>query len=263
MVGVTVISAQVPTDAVATQIESSQSIDIESQRQVFRQQYRIQIQAYQEMYRQFSVVKSQFQKLETLASLEEAIVGTREVMRARDELLIAYLDLLYFELQVSPSYQEETKQEFLNRITQLKNNLVTFNQLVLNSQDRQAIAERVVGFVALGEELQELSFQTRKIIFLGKFRASAGMAQQLTQEVKNTHEQFPVSALKQGERQRAYQELDSIETVVQSAWDKSILAYSDEKSYYADSYSRFVVTLSPIQTGLIRWYALLEQSSQL
>ncbi len=89
------------------------------------------------------------------------------------------------------------------------------------------------------------------------------MAQQLTQEVKSAHEQNPVSALKQGERQRAYQELTSIEAVVQTAWDTSVTAYNKEASNNADGYSRFIVTLSPIQTGLIRWYTLLEQTSQL
>jgi hypothetical protein len=243
--------------------ETTEEKNIEDERQALKALYRDQIQAYQNSYRNFSLAKTQFQNLATLASLEEAVLSTREVFSARNIVLITYLDQLFLELTVNPSYDEEIRQEYLNKIKQLRAELVTFNQLVINSQDRQALAERAVGFIPLGTELQAISVQTRKLLFLGKFRSSAGMAQQLTQEIKASHEANPVSALKQGERQRAYQELTSADAVVQTAWDKSVLQYQTEEDFSNQAYTAFIVTLSPLQSGLIRWYTLLEQAAQL
>ncbi len=247
----------------AESVEVTTEENIEDERQALKTLYREQIQAYQNSYRKFSLAKTQFQNLATLASLEEAVLSTREVFSSRNIVLITYLDQLFLELTVNPSYDEEIRQEYLNKIKQLRAELVTFNQLVLNSQDRQALAERAVGFIPLGTELQAISVQTRKLLFLGKFRSSAGMAQQLTQEIKTSHEANPVSALKQGERQRAYQELTSADTVVQTAWEKSVLQYQTDEDFSNQAYTAFIVTLSPLQSGLIRWYTLLEQAAQL
>ena len=253
---------QEATDS-ATSVANTTDVITEAERQSLKSLYREQIQAYQNSYRKFSLAKTQFQNLATLASLEEAVLSTREVFSSRNIVLITYLDQLFLELTVNPSYDEEIRQEYLNKIKQLRAELVTFNQLVLNSQDRQALAERAVGFIPLGTELQAISVQTRKLLFLGKFRSSAGMAQQLTQEIKTSHEANPVSALKQGERQRAYQELTSADTVVQTAWEKSVLQYQTDEDFSNQAYTAFIVTLSPLQSGLIRWYTLLEQAAQL
>lgn len=256
--------AMTPTETTtedSTEVPSEVNIEIE--RQALKALYREQIQAYQSSYRKFSLAKTQFQKLATLASLEEAVTSTREVFSSRNTVLITYLDQLFLELKVNPSYDDEIRQEYLNKITQLRTELVSFNQLVLNSQDRQALAQRAEGFIPLGTELQAISVQTRKLLFLGKFRSSAGMAQQLTEEIKASHEANPVSALKQGERQRAYQELSSADAVVQAAWDKTVLQYKNEKDFSNQAYTAFIATLSPLQSGLIRWYTLLEQAAQL
>ena len=253
---------QEATDS-ATSVANTTDVITEAERQSLKSLYREQIQAYQNSYRKFSLAKTQFQNLATLASLEEAVLSTREVFSSRNIVLITYLDQLFLELTVNPSYDEEIRQEYLNKIKQLRAELVTFNQLVLNSQDRQALAERAVGFIPLGTELQAISVQTRKLLFLGKFRSAAGMAQQLTQEIKTSHEANPVSALKQGERQRAYQELTSADTVVQTAWEKSVLQYQTDEDFSNQAYTAFIVTLSPLQSGLIRWYTLLEQAAQL
>ncbi len=252
-----------PVTSIEDSAEVTREVDTETKRQALKALYREQIQAYQTNFRKFSLAKTQFQNLATLASLEEAVLSTREVFSSRNIVLITYLDQLFLELAVNPSYDEEIRQTYLNKITQLRAELVSFNQLVLNSQDRQALAERAVGFIPLGAELQAISVQTRKLLFLGKFRSSAGMAQQLTLEIKASHEANPVSALKQGERQRAYQELNSADTVVQTAWDKSVLQYQTDEDFSNQAYTAFIVTLSPLQSGLIRWYTLLEQASQL
>lgn len=255
--------AQTQEATSSSPISNEPQIDLEKQRQLLRETYRQEIQAYQNSYRKFTLAKAQFQKLETLASLEEAVTSTREVFVARDAVLLTYLDQLNFELQVNPSYDDEVKLTTLNKIAEIKNNLLIFHQLVINSQDRQALAERATGFIPIGEEIRQLSDQTRKLIFLGKFRASAGLAQQLTQEVKDLQAQNPVSALKQGERQRAYQELESADAVVQSAWQKSLQTYQKQGDYSNETFTTFIATLTPLQSALVRWFILLEQTMKL
>ncbi len=257
------VQAQTQEATSSSPISNEPQIDLEQQRQSLRETYRQEIQAYQNSYRKFTLAKAQFQKLETLASLEEAVTSTREVFVARDAVLLTYLDQLNFELQVNPSYDDEVKLTTLNKIAEIKNNLLIFHQLVINSQDRQALAERATGFIPIGEEIRQLSDQTRKLIFLGKFRASAGLAQQLTQEVKDLQAQNPVSALKQGERQRAYQELESADAVVQSAWQKSVQTYQKQGDYSNETLTTFIATLTPLQSALVRWFILLEQTMKL
>lgn len=254
-------SDEVQATAAVVQVESSTAID--EQRQQLKDTYRTQILEYQKLYREFSLSKAEFEQLQTLASLEKAVTSTRDVFRARDELLITYVQQLAFELAASPNYTDANTIAVTNQLQQLEQDLNAHLQLVINSQDRQALTERADSFVALADSLQALSAQTRIAILLGRFRASAGLVQQLTADVKQAHLDNPVSAIDQGERQRAYQELSTVEASVQTAWSKSTKIYDDAEKFSAGTYTDFVVSLGPVQSGLLRWYTLLEEAAQL
>ncbi|MCA9372647.1 hypothetical protein KC921_00945 [Candidatus Woesebacteria bacterium] len=238
-------------------------VSLDDQRAALQQLYREQIQAYQTAYRQFSLAKSQLQQFETLASLEGAVAASRSVFISRDELLLTYLDQLLLELNNSPSYEEGANQELVAKISQLRSELTAFNQLVTNSQDRQAIAERAEGFIPIAAQIQEYSTRTRIVLLLGRLNASAGTAQQLTIAVKQDHEANPVSAVKQGERQRAYQELTTADDIVHKAWDKMVSAYVDAGVIRENTYADVAILASPVQASLLRWYTLLEQTAKL
>lgn len=238
-------------------------VSLNDQRASLQQLYREQIQTYESEYRQFSLAKSQLQQFDTLASLENAVAATRAVFISRDELLLTYLDQLVLELNNNPSYEAGINQELAAKISQLRTELSSFNQLVINSQDRQAIAERAAGFIPIAAQIQEYSTRTRIVLLLGRLNSSAGTAQQLTAAVKQDHVANPVSAVKQGERQRAYQELSAADESVHQAWDKMLLAYTGAKVIRGDTYADVAVLAGPVQAGLIRWYTLLEQTARL
>lgn len=237
--------------------------EIENERVRLRGVYKEQILQYQTAYRQFSLTKADFKKLDTLASLEKAIIATREAYRSRNELLLTYIDQLLLELYHTPSFEQATTSEYVNRFLQLKIEVGRYNQLVINSQDRQALRERADGFIPIAKEIQELSHKARIQLLLGKLRSSSGLAQQITQEVKDAHASNPVSATKQAERQRAYQELTAADAAVEEAWTNSLTELGKIKVYSADTYATFIATLNPIQSRLLRWYSLLDQASQL
>lgn len=71
---------------------------------------------YQEKYRMYGISKAQWQSIGTLASLEEVINSTREVMVARDYVAVTYAEIILDSLEKSTGVEVTQKEMSVNEL---------------------------------------------------------------------------------------------------------------------------------------------------
>ena len=170
------------------------------------QLYRDQISVYRDAERTFDVSKGQYIKLQTLASLEEAVLGTRNVLLARSKVLIQYFELLHDELSAQHGVNLQEKEEVLSR---LKNQLTYLQQhqdQVLLANDRDALAAVVLDFDEHQELLEDAVYRARTLTAIGKVQTVNDKARALLEDIKKEHAKEPVNTSISAQRDRAYAE---------------------------------------------------------
>ncbi len=171
--------------------------------------YQDQVEKYRTSEREYRQSKAQFLKLNTLQSLEEAIVKTRQVMLDRDDVLITYLEMVRAHLQETDGIEITLKttsdKELETQILALKEH----RQKLEQTTDREALKERVSEFTIISELINTRAYTALTLISLGDLQAVYDRSLIVYKEIKTLHAETPVSALKQQERERAYREVDN------------------------------------------------------
>lgn len=170
--------------------------------------YLARVEKHRELDRTFRVSKAQFEKLNTLQSLEEAIEDTRAVMISRDEVLITYLELLHASLDDTAGVDVQIKLDTLKRLEDTINDLKEHLAATQQTVDRAGIADRADEFVPLKQEIVSVTGIARAQIVVGTLQNVYDKIVIIYDQVKAEHEVTEVSALKQQQRERAYAEVD-------------------------------------------------------
>lgn len=256
-------TAVIPVQAQLPSLSELQPLAYQQERDSLRSLYRDQIQAYQLAYRQYTLDKAQYEQLQTLAALDALVVSTRAALQRRAEVLTTYVDLLHLELRYAPSDSPEAKQELLRQLETMRADLQAQTQLIVSSQDRDAIAERVAGFAQLYTQLESLSFATRKALLLGKVRYAHAIAQNQLAALATQYQENPTTPLKQGERQRAIREIEREFEQTTEQWqyiDDRVLSKASEPKR---QFEQLKPLLGTLQSSTVRIYTLLEEAAQL
>jgi len=171
-----------------------------------RELYRDQVERYRTLEREFSVNKNQYAQLQTLQSLEKAVVSTREVLLIRGDVLITYFELMRASLEDTEGIDLVQKKEIIDKlidhITVLKEHR-TYLELTVT---REGVAQRVAEYAAISQEFESTSYRALALITIGDIQTVYDKARILYDEVLLYHEENPVSVVKQQERNRAYTE---------------------------------------------------------
>lgn len=156
-----------PTSIPKENLIFERNLDQEKKDQELRILYQQQTEAYLEAYRLFTISKAQWESLQTLAALEEAIARTREVMILRDRTSLTYSELLLHRLEIATGIEITQKNLYIDKlkahITWLRNHLATTQEAstreMVNAKadeftqyypDYKFDLEKVLGLLALG-----------------------------------------------------------------------------------------------------------------
>lgn len=248
-----------PTPTQVGWISEVRPIVYEQERTQIKQQYRVAAEAYQQSYREYTLAKSQFEKLGTLAALEEAVLDTRQVMLDRNRLLMIFFDLMHLELRASAGLDPEKKQEALRRIEGFQAELLAQAQLIQNSQDRVALAARSQWFSEATKSLRSQGFYIRALILYGRLYMGYQQALTLYEEIKTFHQSQAVDPFMTAQRQRAYKEVDDQIKLINEQWAKIQVLLFDEANRDQNWFQRILPLMSVQQSNLIRVYAFIEE----
>ena len=183
--------------------EKTLAVDELSEKQTL---YRDEINVYRNAERTFDVSKEQYLKLGTLASLEEAVSSTRNVLLARSKVLITYLELLRDELANQHGVNLTEKDDALERLDTQLLFLKEHQDAVLLANDRDQLLNVVIVFGEQRELIEDAAYRSRSLVAIGKVQTVNDKAQALFDDIKVRQSQDEVTSLVTAKRARAYDE---------------------------------------------------------
>lgn len=170
--------------------------------------YQDQVEQYRKLENEYKVAKGQFFNLNTLQSLEKAVVTTRQTLVSRDEVLITYCELLHASLEETEGVEVSQKSSALKSLEDQINSLKDHKKKSEETTDREGMLARADEFDTVVAPLEVRTHTTRALISLGELQAVYDKATLLFGEIKLFHREKTVSGIKQQERERAYREVD-------------------------------------------------------
>jgi hypothetical protein len=214
-----------------------------------RATYRSQLEAYRTAERQYLLTKEQFLKLNTLASLEEAVKATRAAMVARDQVLTSYLTLLRLTLIDATGVNLTQKEPTLVELDAVLVSLATHTQTVTAASDRYQLTQAAQEYVTLGPKIEAVAYQTLSILSIGELQTVYDKSLVLNQEIET--ELSSKTDVKSAERQRALTEIKRELSEVQAAFtEANELVEKEQRKFTQSFYNRLGKNLGSVYVGL-------------
>ncbi len=183
--------------------------------------FKAQIVAYQEAYKRFSLTKEQFEKLQTLKSLNEALDATKQVAIQRDQVIKTYIELLLLELtQRGPSLSPEKRMKTIQTARELIKKLEAHSSRLDNLVSREELYQALIDFDSLFQEVENLGYQAKFILKTDKLYGFYKQLEHLKKVVYQQHRQATGDKLKLVEFQRGMDEVNKELNQVQSAFNQ-------------------------------------------
>lgn len=171
-----------------------------------RELYKSQVEVYRFSEQQFYIAKEQHSRLQTLASLEEAVRATREVFLNRSRVLVTYVQLIRTTLTDIPGVELSLKQRALARLDSLEKKLLVHQDAILNTNSRTEVAARADEFEEMQDELKATIYLTLTLISHGRVQTIYDQAVIVHRDITTYHQNNPGSALVDAARERAHTE---------------------------------------------------------
>jgi predicted component of type VI protein secretion system len=161
-----------------------------------------QILEYRTAERNFTVTREQWRQLGTLASLESAVVATKEAMRLRNLVLMTHVTLLKLQLIEARGVPLPAKQIALDDLDLVLATLTQHDQEIQKVTDRQTAAIATQNFSTFSEYTQGLTTYVNNLLIISKLQDLYDQTEVLISHVE-TQVVEPKTDLRQDERRRA------------------------------------------------------------
>jgi hypothetical protein len=255
------LGASAQTEVVSQDAQIYQLIPQNERIEELRQLYRDQVIAYREAERRFVSAKDQYQQLQTLLSLEEAVRETRSVYQRRAAALTTYLELLQVVFDETPGIDLARKRSVTQRLTAAITQLKQHEALVAVSEDRSSVNQRADEFDQLLPEVEFAAYEALSLLSHGRLQAVADQSRLVFDDIVVAQEDEEASSISQSQRQRAYkeigQQLDEIQAQIKLIEPQGIDRDSQEFTRF--SLQRVLSDLTPLHSKLARTITHLEE----
>lgn len=236
---------------------------VKTQIQELKEQYRVQLLAYRDNERQYTIAKEQYLQLKTLRSLEEAVQSARKVMLSRIQVLTTYISLLKQTLLETKGIDLKLKGEHIATIDLLLDEMTAHRRAIEKAADRTDVNALVDSFDKLQPEIETSAFKSLTLITYGNMRSVYDKTLSVRNEVQQNIEQNETDALKLSEKKRGFEEISRNLQDVETALGKVEEQMTDEKAEFSSTtYSEVVTGLSSVYGGLSRSISYLHESIQ-
>ena len=222
-------------------------------------QYRGELEEYRSLENLYLIAKSQYHKLGTLASLEDAVQKTQEVMVLRDKVLRTYLRLMRLKLLSQPGIElpEKTaaEQSLLSAIKNIEEHQQHFNE----SLDKVQINKISEDFEVLIDQVEEAAYQALTIISIGELQTIHDKAIILRDDME-VEIASAGGALKSTERKRSFDETNRLLESLKPKFDWVEDKYAKPSSSgYKGVHQAIEKQLNSIHSSLAQALAFLEE----
>ena len=224
--------------------------------------YRDQVEVYRSSERAFFIAKTNFEQVQTLSALEEAVKATKTVMFDRSRVMITYLELIDAVLVETEGIELSLKDQTHTELTGLINLLKIHQENIQVSNDRQAMVLLADDFEPIALSYESLVYKTLSLIRIGKIQSVHDKAEIIETDIIVEHEsQEEVGGVKIARRERAYAEVEKnfSETNQNLAKLNESFAQARKDGFTRGFYERVLTQLSPIYAQITRSLDHLEE----
>lgn len=230
------------------------------------QQLKILYQALVEDYgvklRQFNLNRAQWQSLQTLRSLEEAVLATTAVLSARNKTMITYYELLFEALDRTPGIELTIKQEVKNALLARIEWLRQHDALTQTAVDRNGVNLRSDEYTAQAEVMTLEIRKALQLIRLGQLQTTFDRSNGLYQRILDRNTAKPGTALQQVERARAYVQVELLRAQIQRDLQRareSLDERTAERGREQTDYAGFIAMLEQPYANASKYLSYLEE----
>jgi hypothetical protein len=231
---------------------------VEAELEALRITYRSQLEAYRDQERQHSIAKEQYAQLKTLASLEAAVVTTRQVLITRAEVLDTYLTILRLTLQAQPGIDVSRKERLLIELDSLRQSLGQHKAQVEQVNERIALAQVAQEFTPLGASIETKSYHVQSVIALGRLQTVFDKSLSLSSRMKE-QSLSETSTIQQSRRERAFSETERTADSIRQQLIANELEVQKEEGYSRSQYTRFSGNLGSVYANVSQFVSYLEE----
>lgn len=222
--------------------------------------YQDQYEGYRQTEREFATAQAQYLQLNTLASLESAVVSSREIMLERTDILITYHELLAATLVESIGVELELKQDTLGQLQESIEDLKKIREEIAASEDRfeiQVVNETFEELLV--PQLYSVAYKTLSQLVVADLQTVFDKTKQVYAELKTELAETEATKLQLEERERAYTEVDAAVATVERQLGVITAEVKKEVSFDEKFYRDLVGDLQGVYGGLSQIMTYIEE----
>ncbi len=223
--------------------------------------YRDQVEVYRNSEKAFTIAKTNYTQVQTLAALEEAVKATQTVMMDRSRVLVTYLELIDAVLTETNGIELDLKDQSHTEMFGLINAIKIHQENILVSKDRQAMAFLADEFEPISVSYQSAVYKALSLIRIGKIQEVHDKAEIIEADIVKEHKIQEVANVKVARRERAYAEIErNFETINAGLVELNNSFLKAKRDGFSRSfYERILEDLSPVYAQISRSLDHLEE----
>lgn len=213
--------------------------------------YRGQLETYRRLEKEYQIALDQYQKHQTLISIEEAVKATKKAMQSRNEVLTTYLTLLKLELLDAKGIEVSQKSVTLSRIDSHLAELKTQKTFIDEMSERIHINKAHDDFIEFGKTIKQISEEAQILLAVGKLQSVYDKAIVLQKDISALVNP-DLEVVNRAAKTRALNETDMVMnksyTELQNYWND--IGSRREKQNVYSLYNNHTKVLNPIYADL-------------
>lgn len=223
--------------------------------------YRDQVEVYRNSEKAFTIAKTNYIQVQTLAALEEAVKATQVVMTDRSRVLITYLELIDAVLTETNGIELDLKDQSHTEMFGLINAIKIHQENIAISKDRQAMAFLSDEFEPISISYQSAVYKALSLIRIGKIQEVHDKAEIIEADIVKEHKIQEVANVKVARRERAYAEIErNFESINMGLVNlNNLFTVAKTKGFDRDFYEKILKDLSPVYVQISRSLDHLEE----
>ncbi len=255
----TAVQAQ---EAPASQEEIRHKQRLAAEIEALNQDLLAELGQYKQDERQFRIAHNQYQDLQTLGSIEQAVAAAKKVMLSRNQVIRIYLNILHLQLIETEGVELHQREAAVSLLEADQQQLSDFEERLTAASRREQINQLAAEFEPLGSQLYENSHYALNILAIGRLQSVYDKAVAIRQDL-DLEPDTKQGQHDQTQRQRDLDEIDRLLTEISSslreAWSQAASHQTRERSQ--TFYRNLTRDLSPTYaklSQLIAYYQELE-----
>ena len=216
--------------------------------------YRDQVEVYRNSEKAFAIAKTNYQNVQTLSALEEAVTAGKTVFTDRSRVMITYLELLDAVLIETNGIELDLKDQSHTELFGLINALKIHQDAIIVSRDRQELATLADDFEPIATSYQSAVYKALSLVRIGKIQEVHDKSKIIKIDIVSEHDAQEVGPVTTARRERAYAEIErNFDTVNGSLVKLNGLFLEAKRDGFSRSfYERILKDLGPVYAQISR-----------